>query len=130
MTSVETLSVRLKQLRGQRSQSQIEIQTGVKQRTLSGWENSPPEYFSNLVQLARYYRVSTDYLLGLTDDPRPLADPQALNEEGAEYQTTRLLSDEERALLAFFNSLDEEERAFVFELLAFVKRRNTPRIIE
>jgi transcriptional regulator with XRE-family HTH domain len=128
--NVDTLSVRLRELRGRRSQSQIEIQTGVKQRTLSGWENDPPEYFSNLVELARYYAVSTDYLLGLTDDPRPLADEQALREEGEPYQTTRLLTDEERALLIFFNSLDEDERAFVFKLLDFVQRRSTPRIIE
>lgn len=121
---------RFKQARGRRSQTQVSIQTGLKQTTLSGWENNPPEIFSNLADLARYYKVSLDYLLGLTDDPRPLADEQALREEGEPYQTTRLLTDEERALLIFFNSLDEEERAFVFELLEFVQRRSTPRIVE
>jgi transcriptional regulator with XRE-family HTH domain len=121
---------RFKQARGRRSQTQVSIQTGLKQTTLSGWENNPPEIFSNLADLARYYKVSVDYLLGLTDDPRPLADEQALHEEGEPYQTTRLLTDEERALLIFFNSLDEDERAFVFKLLDFVQRRSTPRIIE
>lgn len=121
---------RFKQARGRRSQTQVSIQTGLKQTTLSGWENNPPEIFSNLADLARYYKVSVDYLLVLTDDPRPLADEQALREEGEPYQTTRLLTDEEQSLLIFFNLFDEEDRAFVFELLEFVQRRSTPRIIE
>ena len=28
-----------------------------------------------LIKLARYYGTSTDYLLGLTGDPRPYSDP-------------------------------------------------------
>lgn len=116
---------------------------GLTQGQVSEYEEISRSYISNLergqnapdvwglqARLAKRYNTSTDYLLGLTDDPRPPASAQVLAEEKAEYQTQRALTDEQRALLAFFDSLDEEEQAFVFELLDFVKRRSTPRIIE
>ena len=30
----------------------------------------------HLIRLAEYYRLSTDYLLGLTDEKKPYADPK------------------------------------------------------
>lgn len=124
-------------LRNQREQARLTLgQVGeyehLSAQYLSRLERgvNDPAVWGLLARLAKRYSTSTDYLLGLTDDPRPPASAQVLEEEKAEYQTQRSLTDEQRALLAFFDSLDEEEQAFVFELLDFVKRRSTPRIIE
>lgn len=65
---------RLKQLRDKLNFSQKSLETfaGLKQRTLSQWESgNTPDSFGWLGKLAQRYEVSTDYLLGLTDDPTP-----------------------------------------------------------
>lgn len=131
--NTEKVAQRLSQARDRLNYNQAGIASiaGVSQRTFSSWENGVlPQQWDSLLSLAKEFGTSTDYLLGLTDDPRPLASEQTLHEEREPYLTTRLLNEEERTLLNFFNSLDEEERVFVFELLEFVKRRTTPRIIE
>ncbi len=55
----------------------------LKQRELAEYLNCSQQVYSNyelgqrdipsetLIRLSRFYRVSVDYLLGLTDDPRP-----------------------------------------------------------
>ena len=46
---------------------------GVSQQTYSNYENGVREIPTNtVVALARYYQVSTDYLLGLTDERKPM----------------------------------------------------------
>jgi hypothetical protein len=44
---------------------------GVAQRSWSDWERHDPQQMAALARVARHYEVSADYLLGLTDDPRP-----------------------------------------------------------
>ncbi len=55
----------------------------LKQRELAEYLNCSQQVYSNyelgqrdipsetLIRLSRFYRVSVDYILGLTDDPRP-----------------------------------------------------------
>ena len=54
------------------TQKQVGQAVGVSQRTYAYYESGqrmlPPEM---LIALARFYGTSTDYLLGLTDDPAP-----------------------------------------------------------
>lgn len=91
----------------------------VSQRTFSSWENGVlPGQWKSLVALAKKFGTSADYLLGLTDDPRPKS-----------TTAPHKITDEQAALLELFEQLDEEERHYVMGLLTFVKSRNTPRII-
>ena len=65
---------RLRAAREERSHSQraVSERTGLDQRTLSKWEaGDTPDQLDWLKNLARYYDLSTDYLLGITDDKRP-----------------------------------------------------------
>lgn len=68
----EKLPKRLKELREDKGylQKYVADKIGVKSNTLSGYENgtrSPdPEM---IVKLAELYNVTTDYLLGKSDDP-------------------------------------------------------------
>lgn len=69
-----TLSKRLRELRVENRKAQDEVRRDlkIKQTTFSNYENGtriPP--IGTLVQIARYYKVSTDYLLGNSDYKNP-----------------------------------------------------------
>ena len=61
---------RLKELRQERGIGQVELATriGVSKGIISMWEHGLREpAFSNLVSLARFFGVSIDYLVGLSE---------------------------------------------------------------
>jgi len=64
---------RLKELRKQQEMTQVQLADllGVSARTIYMWEagERKPD-IETLVKLARQFSVTTDYLLGLTDDPQ------------------------------------------------------------
>lgn len=66
--------MRLKDLREDSNLTQAAIAEllHVKQNTYSQYENGQRQIpIDCLIRLARYYRVSTDYILGLTTEKRP-----------------------------------------------------------
>ena len=69
--------MRIRDLREDRDKTQKEIAEflHIKQNTYSQYENGqrqlPLEF---LILLAKYYKTSTDYILGLTDNPQPYRD--------------------------------------------------------
>lgn len=72
MRTVIIFKDRLKQLRVQAKLQQKELgaQIGLSANAISMIETGNRETsFEKLVQLAEYFHVSTDYLLGVTDDP-------------------------------------------------------------
>ena len=75
MYSNELFGERLRTLRKQRGEKQQELAKflGVKPNQIGEMENGrKASTFSNLAQLCEHYNVTADYLLGLTDEPRPL----------------------------------------------------------
>ena len=84
MKREEIFRERLRYLRSRKgiSQNNLAVELGI---TNTGYRNY--EYgtrrptFEILPQLATFFRVSTDYLLGLTDDPRPYPPSKHLQEE-------------------------------------------------
>ncbi|MGP4041934.1 helix-turn-helix domain-containing protein [Gracilibacillus sp. D59] len=66
------MSTRLKKLRENKDllQKQVADKLGIKANTLSGYENGTRSPDPKLLrELAEFYNVTTDYLLGRTDDP-------------------------------------------------------------
>jgi len=68
---MKNLNERLKEVRMEKniSQSQLAKDTGLSQSAISFWESgerSPS--VQAVIILAKYYNVSTDYLLGITDN--------------------------------------------------------------
>ena len=66
---------RLRDLREDRdlSQEQIAELLGIQQTVYSRYERGAQTIpLQHLVTLAKYYTVSTDYMLGLTDNPKKL----------------------------------------------------------
>ena len=60
---------RLRELRGATSQAEFAEKIGTKQTTYSSWERGLKEPgIQILVSISRQFGVSTDWLLGLTDD--------------------------------------------------------------
>lgn len=67
--------MRIKELREDNDLSQKEIAEylHVKQNTYSQYENGQRQLpVPCLIALAEFYKTSTDYILGLTDDKKPL----------------------------------------------------------
>ena len=64
----------LKKLRKKHQLTQISLQmkTGIKQSILSKYENDERlPTCENLMILAKFYRTSLDYIMDLTDEPKP-----------------------------------------------------------
>ena len=54
------------------TQKQVAEYLNIKQNTYSQYENGQRQLpVDVLIRLAAYFGVSTDYILGLTDDPTP-----------------------------------------------------------
>ena len=74
---MSTLGDRIKALRSVKGLTQEDLarQLCVNRATLANWDinRTAPDYDS-LQELAKFFGVSTDYLLGLRDDPSPLDD--------------------------------------------------------
>jgi transcriptional regulator with XRE-family HTH domain len=86
----------------------------VSASTLSQWEGgATPRAFEQLCLLAGKYGVSADYLLGLTDDPRPNANSPLSTEERELLELIEGLSVRtRRQLLAMVQALAAEEAAW------------------
>lgn len=100
---------------------QLEIQTGVSKSQISLMVNEKRPNASAIIvgKLAQVLGCSVDYLLGLTDDPRPvsaIASPHHITEEQA-------------AILEALSELPPNEQEFVKGIIQFFNERNTPRII-
>lgn len=66
---METFGDRLKELRTERGLGQIQLakELGVGKSVISLWETGKSEpTLGNLVKIALFFRVSTDYLAGLS----------------------------------------------------------------
>jgi len=66
--------MKIKDLREDRDLTQKEVAEylHIKQNTYSQYENGQRQIpLESLIALAKFYRTSTDYILGLTDNPTP-----------------------------------------------------------
>ena len=66
--------MRIKDLREDRDLTQSEIANylHIKQNTYSQYENGQRQLpLSHLIALAKFYKTSTDYILGLTNEIKP-----------------------------------------------------------
>ena len=67
---MEKFSERLKELRTEKgiTQDMLAQATGLSQSALANWENGKRSPTATaIITLAKYFNVTTDYLLGMTD---------------------------------------------------------------
>ena len=75
MYSNDLFGTRLKCLRKDRGETQKDLADflGIKQNQIGEMENGrKASTIAKLALLCEHYNISADYLLGLTDEPRPL----------------------------------------------------------
>lgn len=83
----------------------------IRQTTVSSWENdiSVPDY-PTLIRLANLYDVSTDYLLGRTDDFGSII-----------AHDTPTLSNDEQTVIDCMRNVSDEDRKLIIENAKFVR---------
>ncbi len=65
-----TFTERLRELRGRRSRREVCTEAGFNETTFTFWETGKREpHIANILALCKFYGVSADYLLGLSDSP-------------------------------------------------------------
>lgn len=104
---------RLREVRKSANMSQQQLATtlGVTQATLSGWENEKYEIDNcSLDKCATLFNVSTDYLLGRTDEPNVKSLDEQL--EGIDF-----------ALWGEVHDLTDEEKQDIINFAKFTKSK-------
>ena len=80
--------------------------------TITKWETgkSKPAY-DMMVTIADYFNVSTDYLLGISDEREdlPTNKKEPINDDG--------LSDNKKALIAFAETVPEDKAAMILQVM-------------
>lgn len=68
---MDTLATRLKELRAERNvtQRQTAAAVGISEISYQRYEYGRPPAYDKLIQLADFFDVSLDYLVGRTDNP-------------------------------------------------------------
>ncbi len=98
---------RIKQLREEKhlSQQRLSLDLNVSQATVSKYElgQTDPD-IQMIINLAKYFRVSADYLLEISDDKQNISDSR--------------LSETEKQLIVDFKRLNETQQA---KLLAYLQ---------
>lgn len=105
---------RLKELRNKKGILQKELAASLQltQQTISLYESDRREPDAEtLVKMANLFNVSTDYLLGRTDDPSPL-DKQQIKESRANYGID-------------VSDLPEETVKQIGEYVEFIRRKHS-----
>lgn len=99
--------IRLLELRTERELSQRKMAKvlNISQGTYNNWENSNTQpSIEQLIQLAEFFGVSVDYLIGNTD-------------EFGTVVSSRPLTREEDKILSLYNNLDEQSKSAVAVIL-------------
>jgi len=114
---------RLKSLRNNISKTQEEMATylGITRGAYSHFETerNEPDY-ETLKKLSEYFQVSTDYLLGRTDDPTPIRDVDQDLYDGHNYgdELEAFLKDHEMAAMFMtYQNWSEEEKRNLLNIL-------------
>lgn len=75
--------------------SKVEEQAGIGANSLYNWRTKVPSS-ENVVKVAKVLHTTTDYLLGLTDNPSILDEGLTGNQKRVAYSIDPDISDEER----------------------------------
>ena len=107
-------ALRLKELREKKglSQKAFSAKLGVSQSTVGMWESQKREpNFETTEKIANFFGVSTDYLLGRTDEPKPVDLDKEL--EGVRF-----------ALYSESEELTDDDKQAVLDFVRFLKSKN------
>lgn len=125
--------LKLKELRGNRSQEYIASKVGLKQQTYRNYESGDRQAdYDTLIKLADYFGVSLDYLLGREDTSIVKRPEYALSEKFATDYKDLLTDKNFLDITKLCSAVTPEMRAVAFGyLVAFFQSRgvNTQSIL-
>lgn len=75
-------------------------QIDISSATITQWKQGTTPAGDNLIKIANYFKCSVDYLLGLSDNPKPVS------EKNLSYE----LSEDKQRLIAMYDLLTEREQ--------------------
>lgn len=112
---VEVMESRIKKLREKRGliQAILAAELGITQQMLSKYERDTSTIKVDVLkELAKYFNVTTDYLLGLSDVKRDLTGQIKMNETIDEYYD----------LIEVYKKLDEYDQELVWTMMEAIKK--------
>jgi transcriptional regulator with XRE-family HTH domain len=82
---------------------------GVKKQTVTDWKRGHSNtFFSIILEIANYFNVSTDYLLGNTDDPTP-PKKEFTSQDKLNYEIAKLTPENRKQAEKFIEFLKTQE---------------------
>jgi transcriptional regulator with XRE-family HTH domain len=96
---------------------QFEQTVGLPNGIIHHWVNKLQNPSAeNLTKISKHFNLSVDYLLGRTDDPRPIGSVEPL--------LVPMLSPDQQELLGLYEKLDEYEKAMLKGYIeGFIEKR-------
>ena len=92
-----------------KSDAELEREIGIPARKISQWNiNYTRSYTKYIPQIAAYFHVSTDYLLGNTDATAPLVEAERAKENAPDFNVEGW-TDLQKAAIQFVLSLPPEK---------------------
>lgn len=121
------LKDRLRKLRSEKGITQEEFGKlfGVIKQTVSSWENgnSKPDV-GMIVDLAQFFNITTDYLLGTTDSPRSMLSGE-ISRDHPDPEVVKLLTDEGVQKLKLTKDVSLDELKEIIEFAKRIKKQKT-----
>lgn len=100
-----------------KTDAELERFIGIPPKTINKWKSGVVKsYVKYIAQIAKYFNVDADYLLGRTDDPSPADQkekPSIVSDEG--------LSPCKKELIDAIISGDDDQAAFVLKMIRLLK---------
>ena len=117
-----TTGKRLTELRNKLglSQEQMADELGVKRSTYAKWEKDTNQPTRKLKDIAAYFHVSTDYILGRTDTPDASPAPPAASAPP--------ITPQDRELLRKYHELDQRGRQAVLDTIEREHSYTAPKV--
>jgi len=121
---LSVFSLRFKELREERGLSQraMALELGLSPSTIGMWESQKREPdFKTVVNLANHFQVTTDYLLGRTDDPQdksPNMSEATPRDSVSMEESTQLLA--ALGLIKDGQQLSDEDLAFLSHIMGML----------
>lgn len=122
MEDKSILGGRLKSLRGKRTQEEVSKALGLSRARYSHYENNRVEPDTEILnKIADFYNVTTDYLLGRTNNPYPLNKDE--EKSTLDHYKNKIATEFPDIDLMFkdMNSLSAEDLKEVYEYIKFKK---------
>lgn len=97
------------------TQNKLADVLGVTQDSISLWENDkriPDTQY--IIEMAKFFDVTTDYLLGITDEYKSVR-------FGEENKREKALTNEEIELLQKYRKMSEKEKTLLLQYVAILK---------